>query len=180
MILTIHIDHTKYKLSSFSVIGGARSQPMREDVTYATSSLIDRDHAQFWMETVLVRNNSTISLEISPFMMTSSFSALLALCTGNSPVTDEFPAQRPVTRTFDVFFYLRLNKRLSKQSWGWWFETSSHQLWRHCYVIILCRTCLPADWDSFYMLYLVHNISDALYLKNKIPSGVPLLLFQRC
>ena len=42
------------------------------------------------------------------------FSALLAFCAGNSPVTGEFPAQRPVTRSFDVFFELRLNKRLSK------------------------------------------------------------------
>ena len=49
-------------------------------------------------------------------------SALLALCAGNSPVTGEFPSQRPVTRSFDVFFDLRLNKRLSKQSWSWWFE----------------------------------------------------------
>ena len=32
------------------------------------------------------------------------------------------PAQRPVTRNFDVFFHLRLNKQLSKQWWGWWFE----------------------------------------------------------
>ena len=24
---------------------------------------------------------------------------------------------------FDVFYDMRLNKRLSKQSWGWWFET---------------------------------------------------------
>ena len=31
-----------------------------------------------------------------------------------------------------LIFYLRLNKRLSKQSWGWWFETPSHPLWRHC------------------------------------------------
>ena len=60
-----------------------------------------------------------------------TFSALLALCAGNSPVTGEFPAQMPVTRSFDVFFDLRLNKRLSKQSWGWWFETLSHPLWRH-------------------------------------------------
>ena len=30
--------------------------------------------------------------------------------------TDEFPTQRPVTRSFDVFFDLRPNKRLSKQS----------------------------------------------------------------
>ena len=42
--------------------------------------------------------------------------ALLAICAGNSPVPGEFPAQRSVTRSFDVFFDLRLNKRLSKQS----------------------------------------------------------------
>ena len=42
-----------------------------------------------------------------------TFSALLAICAGNSPVTGEFPAQRPVTRSFDVFFDLRLNKRMS-------------------------------------------------------------------
>ena len=47
-----------------------------------------------------------------------TFSTSLAIFAGNSPVTGEFPAQRPVTRSFDVFFDLRLNKRLSKQSWG--------------------------------------------------------------
>ena len=60
------------------------------------------------------------------------FSALLAICAGNSPVPGEFPTQRPVTQSFDVFFDLRLNKRLSKQPWGWWFETLSCPLWRHC------------------------------------------------
>ena len=64
-----------------------------------------------------------------------TFSALLAICAGNSPVTGEFPAQRPVTRSFDVLFDLRLNKRLSKQPWGWWFETLSGPLWRHCNVV---------------------------------------------
>ena len=54
-----------------------------------------------------------------------TFSALLATCAGNSPVTGEFPAQRPVTRSFDIFFDLRLHKRLSKQSWGQWFKTPS-------------------------------------------------------
>ena len=44
----------------------------------------------------------------------------------------EFHSQRPATQSFDVFFDLRLNKRFSKQSWGWWFETPSHSLWRHC------------------------------------------------
>ena len=63
-----------------------------------------------------------------------TFSALLALCAGNSPVTAEFPAQRPVTRSFDVLFDLRLNKCFSKQSGGWWFETPSLPFWRHCNV----------------------------------------------
>ena len=52
-------------------------------------------------------------------MMTSSngnISTLLTLCVGNSPVTGDFPAQRPVTQSFDVSFDLCLNKPLSKQS----------------------------------------------------------------
>ena len=57
-----------------------------------------------------------------------TFSALLALCAGNSPVTGKFPSQRPVMKSFDVFFDLRPNKRLNKQSWGWWFETPSCSL----------------------------------------------------
>ena len=44
-----------------------------------------------------------------------TLSALLAICAGNSSVNGEFPVQRPMTRSFDVFFYLHLNKRLSKQ-----------------------------------------------------------------
>ena len=63
-----------------------------------------------------------------------TFSALLTSYAGNSPITGEFPAQRPVTRSFDVFFDLRLNKWLSKQWWGWRFETQSCPLWRHCNV----------------------------------------------
>ena len=79
------------------------------------------------------------SLISSNYMMTSSngkktFSALLAFCAENSLVTGIFPVQRPVTRSFDVLFDLRLNKRLSKQSWGWWFETLSRPSWRNCNV----------------------------------------------
>ena len=75
--------------------------------------------------------------EINPTVKPTSglvktFSALLALCVENSPISDEFPSQRPVTRHFGVFFDLRLNKRLSKKSWGWWFETPLCSLWRHC------------------------------------------------
>ena len=56
----------------------------------------------------------------------------MAFCAGNSPVTGEFPAPRPVTRNFDVFFDLCLNKQVSKQSWGWWSVTPSSSLWRPC------------------------------------------------
>ena len=61
-----------------------------------------------------------------------AFSALLVLCAGNSPVTGDFPAQRPVTHSFDIFFDLRLNKQLNKQSRRWWFETTSHPLRHQC------------------------------------------------
>ena len=60
-----------------------------------------------------------------------TFYALLTICAGNSPVPGEFPTQRPVTRSFDVFFDLRPNRWLSKQWWDWWFETPSSPLWRH-------------------------------------------------
>ena len=67
-------------------------------------------------------------------MMTSSngniFRVTGHLC-GEFTGPGDFPAQRPVTRSFDVFFYLRPNERLSKQPWGWWFETPSWSLWRH-------------------------------------------------
>ena len=60
------------------------------------------------------------------------FSALLAICAGISLVSGGFPAQKLVTQSFDVFFDLRMNKRLGKQSRRWWFETPSRSLWRHC------------------------------------------------
>ena len=87
-----------------------------------------------------------------------TFSALLALCAGNSPVPGEFPSQRPVTRSFDVFFDLRLNKRLSTQSWGWWFETQSRSLWRHCNVL---KSYIYGSqtWSSMCWLHKLHNLS---------------------
>ena len=61
-------------------------------------------------------------------------SALLALCAGNSMIIGEFPSQRPSTRSFGVFFDLRLDKRLSKQSRCRTFERESRSLWRYCNV----------------------------------------------
>ena len=67
----------------------------------------------------------------------------------------DFPAQRPVTRSFDVFFDLRLSKRLNKQPWGWWFET--HRV----------------HYDVFVMLGVFINISHEL-------DGVSNHLFVTC
>ena len=88
-----------------------------------------------------------------------TFSALLAICAGNSPVTGEFPTQRPVTRSFDVFFDLRPNKRLSKQTWGWWFETPSRPSWRHCnddsWASSICYGIISDDDE---LIYAVLNV----------------------
>ena len=96
-----------------------------------------------------------------------TFSTLLAICAENSPVPGEFPAQRPVTRSFDVFFDLRPNKLLSKQSWGWWSETPSSSLWRHRNEITDCVwidetnslkfpltlvSCCPPSWIQWIRL----------------------------
>ena len=89
-----------------------------------------------------------------------TFSELLALCAGNSPVTGRFPSQRPMTRSFDVVFDLRLNKRLSKQSWGWWFETLSRALWRH-------RNAL---YISFYVM---NNVAFQWYIRLCSISHLP-------
>ena len=85
---------------------------------------------------------SPLTIRTCKTMMTSwneTFSALLAICAGNSPVPGAFPAQGSMTRSFDVFLDLRLKKRLSKQSWGWWFETPSCSLWRHSNAIMKTR-----------------------------------------
>ena len=87
-------------------------------------------------------------LQLLNDMMTSSNENIFCVTghfAGISPVTGEFPAQRPVTRSFNVFFDLRLNKRLSKQSRGWWFGTQPCPLWRHCNNMIrdLRKTAAP-------------------------------------
>ena len=72
-------------------------------------------------------------------------SAILALCAGNSPVTGEFPSQRPVSRSFDAIFGLRLNKWLSKQSRRRWLDTPSRSLWCHFYYI--------GPWDKWQTVW---------------------------
>ena len=55
-----------------------------------------------------------------------TFSALLAICAGNSPI------HKGQWHGALMFFICALNKLLSKQSWGWWFGTPSSSLWPHC------------------------------------------------
>ena len=71
-------------------------------------------------------------------------------CAGNSLVTGEFPAQSPVTLSFDVFFDLRLNNRLGKHSWGWWFETPPRSLWRHCYEMVFKKHLNIEAWTKLH------------------------------
>ena len=94
-----------------------------------------------------------------------TISALLAICAGNSPGTGDFPAQRPVTRSFDVVFDLRPNKQLSKQPWGWWFETPSHPLWRHANGNLGSRQYCPSHLKVIYQLnqtyiYCVYKFNE--------------------
>ena len=93
-----------------------------------------------------------------------AFSALLAVCAGNSPVAGDFPAQRPVTRSFDVFLDLRLNKRLRKQLWGRWFESLSCPLWRHCNVrFVLNDSMAHCSCNTAYLIATITGVSRQVY-----------------
>ena len=83
-----------------------------------------------------------------------TFSALLTICAGNSPVPGEFPTQRPMMRSFDVFFDLHPNKRFTKQWWGWWFETPSCPLWHPVMLTLyLDVTFLHSLWYYWRLCY---------------------------
>ena len=100
-----------------------------------------------------------------------TFSALLAICVGNSPVTGEFPTQRPVTRSFDVFFDPRLNQHLSKHSWGWWFETPSCPLWRQSNMI----DSNHRHHIHYIQLQAYPTLVDLVYLLSTYRSRQPIV-----
>ena len=95
-----------------------------------------------------------------------TFSALLAICAGNSPVPGEFPSQRPVTRSFHISFDLRMNKRLGKQSWGWWFETPSRPLWRQCNVLLPIAVLVVVRYCSSHN-YTTYTYVIAIFLPGR-------------
>ena len=106
-----------------------------------------------------------------------TLSALLDIGVGNSPITGEFPAQRPLTRSFDVFFDLPLNRWLSKQSWVWWFETLSRPLWRHCNdLFYFCKLKWTSQHDiaehaDWLAVVLPANQRPSLKKKNGLTGG---------
>ena len=104
-----------------------------------------------------------------------TFSALLPLCEGNPAVIGGFPSQRPMTRSFDVFFGLRLNKRLSKQSRIRWYGTPSRLLWRHCngYLNKFWLIVYKSLGDTSQCIFHGNASTTfiALYLKNNILNG---------
>ena len=95
-----------------------------------------------------------------------TFSALLAFCEANSPVTGDFPSQRPVTRSFDVFFDLRLNKRLGKPPSRWW-------LWAHqnTQLLILCGCLWETIMLTIKMIMLIMKSLDYM-----APSRASLIM----
>ena len=97
------------------------------------------------------------------------FSALLAVCAGNSPVTDEFPAQRPVTRSFDVFFDLRTNQQFSKQWRRWSFEILPRSSWRY-------RNATENQLAVQPQRILKHGISFTFYLLYWPPSSLDVCI----
>ena len=91
-----------------------------------------------------------------------TFSALLAICAGNSPVPGEFPTQRPVTRSFDVYFDLRPNK-------GWVNNREAGDLSRHrahCDIIVM----MAPDWLA--------AVSIRIHIRNFV--GVIMDLTKNC
>ena len=118
----------------------------------------------------------------SQVMMTSSNGSIFreagSLC-GEFTGPGEFPKQRPVTRNFAVFFDLRPNKWLSKQPWGWWFETLSWSLWRQCNIFIDCgpsrgnmhHGCMISTFSQDYMVYQVSVALRNLILQCRPDEG---------
>ena len=104
------------------------------------------------------------------------FSALLAICAGNSPATGEFPSQRPVTRRLDIFFDNCLNTWVSKRKWDWWFETSSRPLWRHCngwfrrYQMIISIVIEKSFYCQHHYIQKFLNSYSELYLLSVVFS----------
>ena len=92
-------------------------------------------------------------------------------CAGNSLVVGELPSQRPVTRSFEVFYDLLLNskKRMSKQSVRLWFRTPSRS-WRHFNVCIILGSPWTACTYSVWRILWNHFMTSGLVFIADSPS----------
>ena len=103
------------------------------------------------------------------------------------------PAQRPVTRSFYVFFDLRLNERLSNRWRDWWFETPSRSLWRYCNVsrtifhIFFKNTCvednvLRKQFEIVQAFFTDMYITRWIYTRMQISQKqyIPVHFFKSC
>ena len=96
---------------------------------------------RFWQSCIL--HTLIANKHLKYINLLSSLSFMMTSSNGNAfrvtgPLCGKFTGRRwiPLTKASDAelwcFFYLRLNKRFSRQSWGWWFDMPSCSLWRHC------------------------------------------------
>ena len=103
-----------------------------------------------------------------------TYSALLALCEGNPLVIGDFPSQRPVTRSVDVFFDLLPSKWLNRQSKRQWFETPSYSLWRDCNVIpencVKHTLTITTTYKKGRTLDKVHGVYSTARIKFPSPN----------
>ena len=80
-----------------------------------------------------------------------AISAPLALCEGNPPVTGGVPSQRARNAGFEVFFDVRLKKRLNKQSSRRWFQMTRCSLWRHCSLYFIGAVAIMQLLQSYWI-----------------------------
>ena len=152
-------------LSAQSLVVMSKTQGFCEMVVY-----LSFDHKYFtilWIYCIQHVQKKTIFAWWRHQMET--FSALLAICAGNSQVTGEIPAQRPVTRSFEVFFDLRLNKRFSKQSWDWRFETLSCNGFEYSNLFYL--------WTQSSLNHIVHQVHFGSFPDNSVYQVLRLKYF---
>ena len=128
---------------------------------------------------------------VSQIMMTSSNGNIFRV---TGPSCGEFTGHWwiPHTKASDaelLFFYVRLNKRLSKQSWGWWFEMPSHPIWRHCSVngtspyhtalFVMCLSNYPSIMlqQGLPRHAMISNVIDPLHTHHIIFDGKGGVIF---
>ena len=68
--------------------------------------------------------------------------------------------QRPVTRSYDVFFDLRLNKPLSKHWWGWWLRHYR----AHYGVTVMCMSMFWWFRNSKHQAFVLERASELVRL----------------